>query len=117
MLFRSQGQPVSVEHLVPDPDGQGGLRVDVALPELKLAVEADGPHHFLRNVQPQQQNGATKARDRLLWGWGWNVIVVPSNVWERLCANGASHEEVVAGLGRYLLEYTDFKQYTKANLG
>ncbi|GAB4823928.1 hypothetical protein N2152v2_010974 [Parachlorella kessleri] len=108
------GQQVMVEYLVSDPDGLGWLRVDVALPGLKLAVEADGPYHFLRNVEPAQQDGLTKARDRLLRGWGWFVVVVPSSVSTRLFAADASHEELVGGLGEYLANNTAFMQYVKS---
>ena len=107
------GQRIKVEYVVPDPDGQGGLRVDVGLPGLKLAVEADGPQHFFRNVEPPQQDGSTKARDRLLRGWGWHVVAVPAFAWDRLLAQGDSREVGVAGLRQYLVEHTDFMQYTR----
>ncbi|GAB4823921.1 hypothetical protein N2152v2_010967 [Parachlorella kessleri] len=57
------GQQVQLEFVVPDPDGQGWLRVDVALPG----------------------------------------------------AQNASHEELVAGLGRYVTDHTDFMQYIRAS--
>ena len=110
----ASGHQVTVEYQVPDPDGQGWLNVDVALPGLKLALEADGRSHFLRNVEPVQQTGLTKARDRLLRGWGWHVIPVPLFVWDGLYTNDASHEDLVAGLGRYLVDHTSFKEYIKS---
>ncbi|GAB4824005.1 hypothetical protein N2152v2_011051 [Parachlorella kessleri] len=93
---------VKLEYAVLDPDGEGWLRVDVAIPSLKLAVEADGPVHFLRNVRPLQQTGDTLARNRLLRGWGWDVVVVPHTVMDELFEQDSSHEHIVAGLKEYL---------------
>jgi very-short-patch-repair endonuclease len=60
--------------------------IDIALQlpgAQKLAVEVDGPHHFLSNA-PTVPNGATNLRKRLLQarGWrGWRVVSVPVTEW------------------------------------
>jgi very-short-patch-repair endonuclease len=103
---------VQLGHAVHDPHGEGRVWADVALPQLRIAVEADGPYHFLRNTEPRQQTGETRARDRLLRGWGWHVIVVPFMLWEAMFAGGAapSHEQLVAGLRQHLEQHTDLPQ-------
>jgi very-short-patch-repair endonuclease len=108
----AEGLDVQLSHAVHDPRGEGRLWVDVALPQLRIALEADGPTHFLRNTELRQQKGETRARDRLLRGWGWHVIVVPIIVWEAMYAGGAapSHEQLVAGLQRHLEQHTGLVQ-------
>jgi very-short-patch-repair endonuclease len=103
------GLDVELSHAVHDRDIRGRLWVDVALPQLRIALEADGPTHFLRNTELRQQTGETQARDRLLCGWGWHVIMVPCVVWDSMHAGGAapSHEQLVAGLRRHLEQHTD----------
>jgi sirohydrochlorin ferrochelatase len=105
----AEGLDVQLSHAVHDPHGEGRLWVDVALPQLRIALEADGPTHFLRNTEPPQQTGDTRARDRLLRGWGWHVIVVPYVVWDAMFADGAapSNEQLVAGLRQHLEQHTD----------
>lgn len=46
----------------------------------RIAIEADGPHHFTANgVQPL---GEMRARYRLLDARGWSVLSVPLLVWK-----------------------------------
>ena len=78
---QAPGQRVVSEYAVEAPDGEGWLLVDVALPELRIALEADGPYHFLRNV-PQQLRGETAARNRLLRAWHWEVVSMSHTAWE-----------------------------------
>jgi very-short-patch-repair endonuclease len=47
----------------------------------RVALEVDGPTHFLQNRQP---NGRTRMRDRLLKGHGWRVAVVDGRAWRTL---------------------------------
>jgi hypothetical protein len=103
---------VETHFAVLNPHGEGRLLVEVALPQLRIALEADGPTHFLRNVKPLQQTGDTRARDRLLRGWEWHVIVVPHIVWDAMFAGSAapSTEQLVAGLQRHLEQHTDLVQ-------
>jgi hypothetical protein len=51
----------------------------VVVPRRGVALEVDGPRHFLRNVQ--RPNGSTLLRNRLLSALGWRVLVVPYYEW------------------------------------
>jgi hypothetical protein len=65
-------------------DGLFSIDIAVQLPgNQKLAVEADGPTHFLSNGQP---DGATRLRNRLLQARGWRVVSVPVTEWYWACA-------------------------------
>lgn len=46
----------------------------------KVAVEVDGPTHFLLNF-PDKLNGSTVLRNRLLKQQGWTVVSVPVSFW------------------------------------
>ncbi|KAL4422491.1 hypothetical protein ABPG75_008688 [Micractinium tetrahymenae] len=80
-------QPVFV---AADCDGQPLAVVDVALPLLRIAVEADGPRRFLRGrgassggAGQLQLDGPSQARNRLLQGAGWLVVSVPyASAWQ-----------------------------------
>ena len=54
------------------------LAIDFACPERMIAIEFDGPSHFLKAVGSGKltctQNGATKAKQRYLEQLGWTVI-------------------------------------------
>ena len=56
----------------------GMLAVDFACPERMIAIEFDGPSHFLKAVGSGKltatENGATKAKRRYLEQLGWKVI-------------------------------------------
>ena len=55
----------------------GLLSIDIACPDRMIAIECDGPTHFLSSVhdaEKKQENGPTKAKRRLLQQLGWNVI-------------------------------------------
>ncbi|GAB4824053.1 hypothetical protein N2152v2_011099 [Parachlorella kessleri] len=93
---------VEVEYAVPVCAQMGWVRVDIAIPSRRLVVEADGPHHYLRNVDPLQETGDTLARNRLLRGAGWDVVTVPHTVFDHLIGQDPSHEHLVAGLREYL---------------
>ncbi|KAG1673213.1 hypothetical protein FOA52_013093 [Chlamydomonas sp. UWO 241] len=58
----------------------GLVSIDIAVQLLdgsRLAVEVDGPTHFLSNA-PTVPNGATRLRNRLLEARGWRVVSVPA---------------------------------------
>jgi len=59
------------------------FRTDIYLPDADLAVEVDGPTHFLANC-PAEPNGATRLRDRLLRQRGHEVMAVPHFEWASL---------------------------------
>ena len=82
VLFAGLGVPHTLEKRLP-----GGLAsVDIAIEPpmggrvLRIALEADGPRHFLRN-RPRQPKGSTLLRNRLLAALGWRVVVVPYFDW------------------------------------
>jgi hypothetical protein len=61
------------------------LTIDVAITAggKRLAIEVDGPTHFLQ--QPQHApNGSTLMRNRLLSAHGWTVVSVPHYEWDFL---------------------------------
>ena len=68
------------EHLEP----RTGYSLDLALPSSRVAVEVDGPSHFLlpdgRGVR--RPNGPTLLKRRLLAAAGWRVISVPFYEWD-----------------------------------
>ncbi|KAG1670168.1 hypothetical protein FOA52_000880 [Chlamydomonas sp. UWO 241] len=67
-------------------DGLFSIGIAVTLPGgQKLAVEVDGPHHFLSNRQP---DGATIMRNRLLEADCWRVVSVPATEWDGHYAKG-----------------------------
>ena len=68
-----------------------GYSLDLALPSSRVAVEVDGPSHFLlpdgRGVR--RPNGPTLLKRRLLTAAGWRVISVPFYKWDGFAtANG-----------------------------
>ena len=70
-------------------EGGGGrgfskfLAIDMACNKLKVAVECDGPLHYLTSLEPGarenrgRENGKTSAKRRLLTQLGWKVVTVP----------------------------------------
>ena len=67
------------EHLEP----RTGYSLDLAFPSSRIAIEVDGPSHFLlpdgRGVR--KPNGPTLLKRRLLAAAGWRVISVPFYRW------------------------------------
>lgn len=61
-----------------------GYPVDVAIPELRIAVEIDGPSHFARTAH--RPLGSTALKRRHLEAMGWAVLSVTQRDW----ATGAS---------------------------
>jgi len=88
------------EHLEP----RTGYSLDLALPSSRIAIEVDGPSHFLR---PDSQgvrapSGTTVLKRRLIAAAGWRVISVPFYDWGRLNTadeRQAYLERAVAPLG------------------
>ncbi|PRW39115.1 RAP domain [Chlorella sorokiniana] len=80
------GHVMEAGHIAHSGRGEPLLQVDIALPQLRIAVEADGPWHFIRNrAGPDGQpllDGPTRARNRLLRHHGWHVVGVPYWVFE-----------------------------------
>ena len=66
-----------------------GYALDLALPSQRVAVEVDGPSHFLL---PDRQgrhapNGSTVLKRRLLAKAGWRVVSVPYYDWDGLASS------------------------------
>ena len=75
-----------------------GFSIDVALPELRIAIEADGPHHFNRRLRTEDETGQhtstsrwdlvpdghTTLRHRALAAARWHVVKVPYFEWRLL---------------------------------
>lgn len=67
-----------------------GYAVDITIPSLMVAVEADGPSHFSRTLSHPAapggrllQLGATAMKARHLSALGWAVVNVPYSDWDR----------------------------------
>jgi hypothetical protein len=63
-----------VQYRVMDDDGYPLTRVDLAYPDVRLALEYDGEHHFDR-----RQGERDRRRDSLLAGCGWETMRLTSN--------------------------------------
>ena len=77
-LLHEIGFPHECE-VSPDSKTSGGmLAIDFACKERKIAIEFDGPSHYLKAVKSGEltstENGATKAKRRFLKQLGWKVI-------------------------------------------
>jgi very-short-patch-repair endonuclease len=54
--------------------------IDIAIEGASpVALEVDGPHHFLQDGRPE---GSTLLRNRMLAAHGWRVAIVDYRVWE-----------------------------------
>jgi len=89
--------------------GGSTLRVDVAVvaegaslgaPPLRIALEADGPAHFLASHAPGPgtRTGGTANRDALLSAAGWAAVPVPYAAWDALGGDPAAEAAYVRSL-------------------
>jgi len=77
--------------------GTGGiLAIDMACRKQKVAIEYDGPSHFLRSPATGEvtsiKNGPTKAKRRFLEKLGWKVINIDYKDWMEAKRNSESKE-------------------------
>jgi hypothetical protein len=72
-----------VEHVKERWCERSELTIDIAIERAthRIALEVDGPYHFLLNGQP---DGSTRLRNRCLAAHGWLVVVVDYRVWDTL---------------------------------
>ena len=58
--------------------------LDLAQPESKVAVEVDGPWHYLKDVSSGENvvNGATRFKTRVLRSLGWTVAHISFLDWD-----------------------------------
>ena len=79
-----------------DPRDTDVLAIDMACKDKLVAVEFDGPNHFLREVRTgrvlNMPDGPTKAKHRLLEHLGWRVIHIPYYDWMKLRGREAKEE-------------------------
>jgi very-short-patch-repair endonuclease len=62
-----------------------GYSIDVSIPSLRVAIEADGPSHVSRNKGPggaPVRLGATRMKARHLRAMGWRVVSVGFQEWD-----------------------------------
>ena len=85
---------------------QTGYSLDLALGPARVAIEVDGPSHYLRCLhgrgEQQLPNGATLLKRRLLKAAGWCVVSVPYYEWDALRGEGEQRgylEQRVRGMG------------------
>jgi len=64
---------------------EGMLAIDMACKKRKIAIEFDGPSHFMKDNKTgditRMENGATKAKRRFLERNGWTVININYQDW------------------------------------
>lgn len=65
-----------------EEDISSGYAVDVSLPKLKVAIEADGPSHRSRNTG--QLLGQTVMKQRHVHYAGWKLLTVAHDDWDEL---------------------------------
>ena len=73
--FERIGEDVTIEHEVELPESGYQIDLVVTYDGLKVAVEVDGPSHFLGDSE--QPNGATLLKRRQLRHLGWTLLPVP----------------------------------------
>ena len=86
-------------------DEQTGYSLDLALRSSLIAVEVDGPSHFLRNPGTQGEhlpNGSTLLKRRLLRMAGWHVVSVPFFEWDPLLNRQAQCQYLRSHLDEFL---------------
>ncbi|GMH78431.1 hypothetical protein TrST_g4752 [Triparma strigata] len=75
--FEREVSPFEVEREI--------FKIDIAWRGEKVALEVDGPTHFLRGTDGKlRRDGPTKAKKRLLEGLGWKVVRLSSRRNEKL---------------------------------
>lgn len=76
----------------PSHDGLDLWAIDCACRDRMIAVEFDGPSHFLRSAtsttSANVEDGPTKAKRRFLASLGWSVVNIPYFQW----SEAATHE-------------------------
>ena len=74
-------------------DERTGYSLDLALASERVAVEVDGPSHFLGPDGRGPPNGQTLLKRRLLRAAGWRLVSVPFYEWDDLSVRGAGESE------------------------
>ena len=94
-----EASPFPTHEFVP-----GFLAIDAACKERRLAIEFDGPSHFLSNVSSGKllkgrvEDGPTKAKRRFLERLGWKVVNVRHWEWALATSNDEKKKLLAAKL-------------------
>ena len=87
---------LGADHVVEGATDDGLFRVDCLLADRRVAVEADGPSHYLAGRAP---TGRTRLRRRLLEARGLRVVSVPGFEWRNLATDDAKDAYLGGRLG------------------
>ena len=93
-LFKAIGEKdVVLEHQAEE------YSIDVAVPRRRIAIEVDGPSHFVRDAHSSKQwlSGPTVLKHTILRNAGWYVVSVGHREWEG-ARSGADRCELLANL-------------------
>ena len=95
-MLRQMGWNRSFKHETAE-----GFSLYLAQPESKIAVEVDGPSHYLKELSTEENvvNGATRFKTRLLRSFGWTVAHIPFFDWEKK-SESARRQLVAAELAK-----------------
>ena len=93
-----------------------GFSLDLAQPESKLAVEVDGPSHYLKDVSSGENvvNGATRFKTRQLRSFGWTVTHISFLDWDHK-SESERRQLVAAKLGELGISVEDNKLASMTN--
>ena len=85
-----------------------GFSIDLAQPESKLAVEVDGPWHYLKDLSSGESvvNGATRFKMRQLRSFGWTVAHISFLDWSHK-SESERRQLVAAKLGELGISVED----------
>ena len=92
-ILKGLGVETDMEHVTEE-----GFVIDLAIPKMRIAIEVNGPSHFVTCVdlkgsgpkcfaQRRTLDGASRMKHALLSGLGWNVISISHFEWELLKGN------------------------------
>ncbi|EIE24382.1 hypothetical protein COCSUDRAFT_83686 [Coccomyxa subellipsoidea C-169] len=81
---------MGLEHIYEDVST--GYAVDIAIPELRIAVEIDGPTHFARNAK--RRLGPSIMKHRQLDDMGWHVFPLTAEDWESAESSAAALQKL-----------------------
>ncbi len=73
---------LGISHALEYITADGLFSIDLAMVDRRIAVEFDGPSHFLTDTP--EPRGHTRLRYRLLSAMGWHVVSIPFFEWDRL---------------------------------
>ena len=80
-------EAVEEEHITAD-----GHSLDYALVDERIAIEVDGPKHFVAHGARRRELGRTVLKRRQLGALGWRLVAVPFFEWEEFNDFSSAHE-------------------------